>query len=68
VVRLAEIVFKVQANVPGRFIVKRCKVLVITMGAVVSKLPRPGRSKFPGEWFNHESQALKVLLVIESQN
>ncbi len=36
VVRSAEVVFEVQTDVPGSLFEKRCEVLVIAMGAVVS--------------------------------
>ena len=53
VVRLAEIVLEMQADVPRRLVKESREVLVIAMGAVVSKSPGPGRAKFPSEWFNH---------------
>ena len=52
-VRPAEVVFEVQTDVPGCLLEKGCEVLVIAVSTVVGKLPPPGRTKFPWEWFNH---------------
>ena len=65
VVRPAEVVFEVQTDVPRSLFEKRCEMLVIAMGAVMSKPPGPGLTKFASEWFNHGIPSPQGLLVVE---
>ena len=65
VVRPAEVVFEVQTDVPRSLFEKRCEMLVIAMGAVVSKPPGPGLTKFASEWFKHGIPSPQGPLVLE---
>jgi len=65
VVRLAEVVFQVQTDIPRSLFKKRCEMLVIAMGAVVTKPARPGLAKFTSEWFKHGMPSPQGPLVIE---